>query len=104
MKQRNKHILLGIIIGIFCTTLVFFLIGDVAIETEIKLGEKNTQDNENVKTLTFSDVVELQGYPTAQTMTMTNHIEESQTQMRILDMEYNVQFDGGFFTERNLKK
>ena len=62
------------------------------------------QDNEHVKTLTFSDVVELQGYPTAQTMTMTNHIEESQTQMRILDMEYNVQFDEGFFTERNLKK
>ena len=62
------------------------------------------QDNEHVKTLTFSDVVELQGYPTAQAMTMVNHIEESQTQMRILNMEYNVQFDEGFFTERNLKK
>ena len=49
MKHRNKHILLGIIIGIFCTTLVFFLIGDVEIETEFKFGEKNTQENENVK-------------------------------------------------------
>ena len=62
------------------------------------------QDSGHVKTLTFSDVVELQGYPTAQAMTMVNHIEESQTQMRIIDMEYNVQFEKGFFTERNLKK
>ena len=49
MKQRNKHILLGIIIGIFCTTLVFFLIGDVEIETEFKFGEKSAQESENVK-------------------------------------------------------
>ena len=49
MKQRNKHILLGIVIGIFCTTLVFFLIGDVDIETEFKFGEKSAQENENVK-------------------------------------------------------
>ena len=49
MKHRNKHILLGIIIGIFCTTLVFFLIGDVEIETEFKFGGKSVQENENVK-------------------------------------------------------
>ena len=61
-------------------------------------------DSEHVKTLTFSDVVELQGYPTAQAMTMVNHLEESQTMMRILDMEYNVQFGEEYFTERNLKK
>ena len=49
MKQRNKHILLGITIGIFCTTLVFFLIGDVEIETEFKFGEKSAQESENIK-------------------------------------------------------
>ena len=49
MKRRNKHILLGIILGVFCTTIVFFLIGDVEIETEFKFGEKSTQEDEKVK-------------------------------------------------------
>ena len=49
MKRRNKHILLGIILGIFCTTIVFFLIGDIEIETEFKFGEKSTQEDEKVK-------------------------------------------------------
>ena len=49
MKQKNKHILLGIIFGIFCTTLVFFLIGDVEIKTEFKFGEESSQENENEK-------------------------------------------------------
>ena len=62
------------------------------------------QNSEHVKTLTFSDMIELQGYPSAQAMTMANHTEGSQTQMRIIDMKYNVQFEKGFFTERNLKK
>ena len=44
MKRRNKHILLGIIFGVFCTTIVFFLIGDIEIETEFKFGEKSTQE------------------------------------------------------------
>ena len=49
MKERNKHILLGIIFGVFCTIIVFFLIGDVEIETEFKFGEKSTQEDEKVK-------------------------------------------------------
>ena len=49
MKRRNKHILLGIILGVFCTTIVFFLIGDIEIETEFKFGEKSTQEDEKVK-------------------------------------------------------
>ena len=39
----------GIIFGVFCTTIVFFLIGDVEIETEFKFGEKSTQEDEKVK-------------------------------------------------------
>ena len=49
MKQKNKHILLGIIFGMLCTTLVFFLIGDVEIKTEFKFGEESAQESENVK-------------------------------------------------------
>ena len=47
---------------------------------------------------------DIQGIPTAMSMRMENHAEDSQTNMRILEMEYNVVFDEEFFTERNLKK
>ena len=70
MKRRNKHILLGITFGIFCSTLVLFLIGDVEIETEFKFGEKSAQENENIKvnfdkensyidTINVEDIMEL---------------------------------------------
>jgi len=62
------------------------------------------QDGGHLKTLRFSDVINIQGYPTAKSMIMENHIEKSKTQMRILEMDYNVKFEKDFFTERNLKK
>jgi hypothetical protein len=62
------------------------------------------QDGVHLKTLNFQDVKKIQGIPTAMSMRMENHAEDSQTTMRILEMEYNVVFEQGFFTERNLKK
>ena len=44
-----KNILIGVVIGIISTTSVFFLIGDVEIETEIQLGEKANQDNKDIQ-------------------------------------------------------
>ena len=49
MKFDLKNILIGVVIGIISTTSVFFLIGDVEIETEIKLGEKANQDNKDIQ-------------------------------------------------------
>ena len=49
MKFDLKNILIGVVIGIISTTSVFFLIGDVEIETEIQLGEKATQDNKDIQ-------------------------------------------------------
>ena len=49
MKFDLKNILIGIVIGIISTTSVFFLIGDVEIETEIQLGEKANQDNKDIQ-------------------------------------------------------
>ena len=49
MKFDLKNILIGVVIGIISTTSVFFLIGDVEIETEIQLGEKANQDNKNIQ-------------------------------------------------------
>ena len=59
---------------------------------------------EHFKTLTFKDVIDIQGLPTAKIMHMENHVENSQTTMKILEMKYDVKFKGDFFTERNLKK
>ena len=61
-------------------------------------------DGIHLKTLHFQDVQVIQGITTAMSMRMENHVEDSQTTMSILDMKYNVVFDQGFFTERNLKK
>ena len=41
----NKNILLGIVIGVIGTCSVFFLLGDVNIETEIQIGEKSAENN-----------------------------------------------------------
>ena len=59
---------------------------------------------EHFKTLTFKDVEDIQGIPTAMIMHMENHMEDSETTMKILEMKYDVNFDDAFFTERNLKK
>lgn len=49
MKFDLKNILLGVVIGTIGTASVFFLIGDVEIETEIQLGEKTNQDNKDIQ-------------------------------------------------------
>ena len=45
MKTNDKNILLGIVIGVIGTCTVFFLAGDVNIETEIQIGEVVGEDN-----------------------------------------------------------
>ena len=65
MKQRTKHILLGTILGIFCTILVFSLIGDVEIETEFNFGEKSVLEHENVnvnhdKEISYMDTIKFE--------------------------------------------
>jgi len=44
MKTNYKNIFLGIIIGVIGTCGVFFIVGDVNVETEIQIGEKLDQD------------------------------------------------------------
>jgi len=45
MNSNYKNILLGIVIGVIGTCSVFFLLGDVNIETEIQIGEKSAETN-----------------------------------------------------------
>ena len=48
MKTNYKNIFLGIIIGVIGTCGVFFIVGDVNVETEIQIGEKLDDDNKNI--------------------------------------------------------
>ena len=48
MKINYKNIFLGIIIGVIGTCGVFFIVGDVNVETEIQIGEKLDDDNKNI--------------------------------------------------------
>ena len=60
MKFDLKNILIGVVIGIISTTSVFFLIGDVEIETEIQLGEKVNQDNKDIQ-ITIEKIIDENG-------------------------------------------
>jgi len=62
------------------------------------------QDDIHLKTLHFQDIQHIQGIPTAMSMRMENHAENSHTTITILDIKYNVIFNEGFFTEQNLEK
>ena len=49
MKFDLKNILVGVTIGIISTTSVFFLIGDIDIQTDFQFGEKSNQDNKDIE-------------------------------------------------------
>ena len=44
-----KILLIGVLIGIIGTTSVFFLIGDIDIQTDFQFGEKLDQDDKDIK-------------------------------------------------------
>ena len=48
-KFDLKSILIGVLIGIIGTTSVFFLIGDIDIQTDFQFGEKSNQDNKDIR-------------------------------------------------------
>ncbi len=56
------------------------------------------------KTLTQSDIEEIDGIPTAKKMVMQNLNDQTQTVMEVLEIEYDMELDDRMFTERNLKR
>ena len=60
MKFDLKNILIGVVIGIISTTSIYFLFGDVDIETEIQLGEKANQDNKDIQ-ITIEKIIDENG-------------------------------------------
>lgn len=57
-----------------------------------------------LKTLIQSDVKVIDGIPTAMKFVMIDKNNNSQTEMEILDVKYNIELDDRMFTERNLKR
>jgi outer membrane lipoprotein-sorting protein len=57
-----------------------------------------------LKTLNFENIEIIDSYPTALSMIMTNHINQTETSMEIKTITYNWDPPRGYFSERNLKK
>ena len=58
----------------------------------------------NHKSLILSDIQVIDGYPTAMTMVMTDHLERSSTRMTTLEASYTWTPTEDFFSQRNLKQ
>jgi len=56
------------------------------------------------KRLVQSDIRIIDGIPTAMKMVMINKNDNSQTEMELLEVKYNIPLDDKMFTERELKK
>ncbi len=57
-----------------------------------------------LKRLVQNDIEIIGGIPTARKIVMLNKSDNSQTDMEILEVEYNIELDDRMFTERGLKK
>jgi outer membrane lipoprotein-sorting protein len=58
----------------------------------------------NIKRLVQSNIEMIDGYPTARQVIMYNKADNTQTEMKLLEVTYNLLLDDKMFTERELKK
>ena len=58
----------------------------------------------HLKRLVQSEIKTIDSIPTAMKMVMINKNDNTQTEMEILEVEYNIPLDDSMFTERSLKK
>jgi hypothetical protein len=56
------------------------------------------------KRLVQSDIRVIDGIPTGMKATMINKRDNTQTDMELLDIKYDVELNDDMFTERDLKK
>jgi len=63
-------------------------------------------DKKNVftKTLFLQDIRSIEGVLTPMKMVMRNNLDRTETVMEYVNITYDVEFDKGFFSERNLKR
>ncbi len=56
------------------------------------------------KTLFLQDVRTVEGILTPMKMVMKNNLDKTETVMKYVNITYDIEFEKGFFSERNLKK
>ena len=59
---------------------------------------------QKVKRLVQSNIQIIDGFPTAMKAVMYNENDNTQTELEILEIKYNIDLDDNMFTERNLNK
>lgn len=57
-----------------------------------------------LKTMVASDFRVIDGIPTAMKVVMHNENDNTQTEMELLEVKYNITLSDAMFTERSLKK
>jgi hypothetical protein len=62
------------------------------------------EDENHTKSCYLEDIEQIQNIPTAMKITMKNLIDNTQTSMEYLEINYDIEFDRSFFSERNLKQ
>jgi len=83
--------------------LLMFIIKENFVPVRIEYYDDKNPER-LLKTLVQSDIREIQGIPTAMKMTMINEIDKSETDMELLEIQYNLDIKDDLFTERGLKK
>ncbi|MBN1779710.1 outer membrane lipoprotein-sorting protein [bacterium] len=83
--------------------MIMFVRQDNFVPVRIVYYDENHPD-ELLKTLTQSDIRDIQGIPTAMKITMQSESDKSETRMELLEVKYNPELDPVLFTERGLKQ
>ena len=60
------------------------------------------KNNIKFKTLRFKELVDIQGINTSMLLNMKNHLNNSETNIRIKEIIYNINFDKNFFSKENI--
>ena len=70
----------------------------------IRYNDYYDEKDYNNKSLSLTDIQNIEGIPTAMKMEMVDHKERSSTIMETLEVTYTWNPPKDFFSERNLKK
>ena len=83
--------------------LIMWVIKEKFYPVVINYYDEN-DPTQHIKRLVQQDIVEIDGVPTAKNVTMYNVIDNTYTQMKLLEVTYNLPLEDKLFTERELKK
>lgn len=83
--------------------LIMWIIKENFLPVVIQYYDENDPDY-LLKTMVASDFRVIDGIPTSMKVVMTNENDNTQTEMELLEVKYNITLTDDMFTERSLKK